>query len=1396
MKKTYVTFLSLCLMMVALAANAAVRTWDFTKWSEATIANLKAEAATYGQGDLSDYVYPDSTLWRSYEKLGTNKETSRWEGTNEQNGKCYWYGTKIAENANMTANGVEIEELKGLYFNPFAAGNLALAIDYPSTSLGTYNGGSYLWLGGSTKNGNTMTIPAVKPGSTITMYVESHKPTDGRGVGLTVNGTAVLPTEGSEKPKELTKCVWVVPTEGIETETVDAVFKNNNGCHIYSITVAEPAEPIFPINEDLTENTGKFINGEIITGKYVSAMVAKGGKGTASLVFDTDESTEAVEAYAIAENEVVTFKWTGYHGWISSGKDEGVSILNSDGKALFSYTYRGGDCFFTNATIGGETVVGFKAEGSSLQSGDGFNKSGKEYANDDAKNTVFTVSIYGKGFVDVNIVNGKLGKTYNYSAMLPEGFKIDLLSLNLNNVCGNTDRAVGMNHLSIVSEESTATFINYTVSRQCDGAEIDTYTATGMVGKDVVLPTSPFYTENGQKYIYLDATGGVLAEDNKEFIIYYEKAAKYSWVLNAVDAEGNVLKKIKEGKAFQDDAVTVSYPRYVLLDGTAEAPSDSLLYEAGVNNKEYNHYITMDADSKQVNVKYTAKEGISRVVYYSEAEDMSNYYKKELTTGNAAIRASQGKAVYTTYDASICTLPAGVYKLTVGLFDATRNLGDTLKFNNNRSEVATFITAAVNLSEQSKEIVLAAEKNSLSWAAGGTENWGLDYLFIEKVSDKVPYTPAANIAEAKTLNGTPVALTLTNAKVNLSTLHEDMYPQYTLIEDETGALALERQFAAKLQEATGISLNEGKQYTGTIYGTFGFDDNSRPVFYLTGKSLESTLEATDCEVVPVEVAVSDINTDEGMLANFGKYINLKNVEFGKVVGEWGNSDFYLIATRTIANGDSATTEVKDSIMLYDNYYIFPENIPNFTSFTSINGFVDKFYDGTITFYPFGEYSAEVKPATRVANIGEVKNIEDGEDIILTLDKAVVTLYTMGHSGSLVLLEDAKGGVQLQTGDGWFVQEGLADVIGVTRDSLQLDGTLYCRVENGGMLVLNDSTQAMSQVTVSSGLVAVKPTVVALNKVLDNNYLNRLIQVKSLDFTVVETPDPYSPESVMKEPYLIQNTDTIGVYDMFQVLEYDEQYNVVDLGYLKSVTGIIIEGSEASWSPATPNTLAPIAYEEATFKEFTTNEKVAMTEENINALLAEGWFEGGQTKASNKKGNIDIQTGEEVAAANMPFATLKKGNSSKDVTVYVTGLEKVKGFGASTSSSAARILQITATNVDTNESIVGRADAVVGVTGVAEVVLDKEADYIINFTGIEVKEGVENGGDVALFGIWFIADEASLGITEVTNNSNANATFNGELYNVSGIKVRNAGESRNGLSKGIYLMKNGKKAVIK
>ncbi|MGM9707251.1 MAG: hypothetical protein ACI3YM_06520 [Prevotella sp.] len=208
---------------MSLTANAENRRWDFTKWSEATINNLATEAAQYGKGDQTGVTYPSTTLWRSYEKAN---------GKVEQNGNCYWYGT--ANIGTATANGVEIEELKGLVFNPFNAGSLAIAIDYPSTSLGKYDGGSYLWLGGSS---NVMTIPQMKAGAVITMYVESHKPSEGRGIGMKINGTAVSPKEGTEKPTTITKCVWEIPAT--ETTTVDAVFTNNSGCHIYSIEVDE-----------------------------------------------------------------------------------------------------------------------------------------------------------------------------------------------------------------------------------------------------------------------------------------------------------------------------------------------------------------------------------------------------------------------------------------------------------------------------------------------------------------------------------------------------------------------------------------------------------------------------------------------------------------------------------------------------------------------------------------------------------------------------------------------------------------------------------------------------------------------------------------------------------------------------------------------------------------------------------------------------------------------------------------------------------------------------------------------------------------------------------------------------------------------------------------------------
>lgn len=225
MKKTLLSALTL---VVALCANAETKTWDFTNWSDATKANLGAT---------------DSN-WSDIEK-----EANQDDPSFSVNGNCYWQVAASTTWNNSTeflkANGVVIAETEGLYFtNEYNNRALAIAINYPETSLGTYHGPQYLWLGG--KNINYFVIPNVAAGSTITMGVESHKPTDARGVKLYVGygnegnkaddnlpsgaelaGPAELPTTYVEQ-------TWTMPADATDT---NVTVRNTNGCHIYFITV-------------------------------------------------------------------------------------------------------------------------------------------------------------------------------------------------------------------------------------------------------------------------------------------------------------------------------------------------------------------------------------------------------------------------------------------------------------------------------------------------------------------------------------------------------------------------------------------------------------------------------------------------------------------------------------------------------------------------------------------------------------------------------------------------------------------------------------------------------------------------------------------------------------------------------------------------------------------------------------------------------------------------------------------------------------------------------------------------------------------------------------------------------------------------------------------------------
>jgi hypothetical protein len=238
MKRIF-TLASLALLIAGTVNAQGYRHWDFTNWSQHTINNLMVEAAQ---------TRP-AKGWSDIEKRADDKEGATAPEATKDN--CFWLDDEggawltSPDGGSLKANGEVIAETEGLIFNPAYAQNrsLAIAVNYPSTSLGTYSGPQYLWLGGGSKNLACFTIPNVTVGQKITMTVESHKPSDARGVELYVGSVSAENKIGeSFKPKTQETYTWENWTlpEGVElTGTVDIIVYNTSGCHLYNIEVGE-----------------------------------------------------------------------------------------------------------------------------------------------------------------------------------------------------------------------------------------------------------------------------------------------------------------------------------------------------------------------------------------------------------------------------------------------------------------------------------------------------------------------------------------------------------------------------------------------------------------------------------------------------------------------------------------------------------------------------------------------------------------------------------------------------------------------------------------------------------------------------------------------------------------------------------------------------------------------------------------------------------------------------------------------------------------------------------------------------------------------------------------------------------------------------------------------------
>ena len=235
MKKTF-TFITLFVLSIAVNAQDAYRkSWDFTKWSSTTAANLKA-----------DTNWSDDEQGDNYAKKGPTTD------------KCWFLVTNTG--STVQANGADIAELTGLQSIITNERGLAIAVDFSTCvdrdgdGFGPYKGAQYLWL--CSKDKPYFVIPHVEPGTTIKMGIESHKFTSARGVALYVGkdnkGTKLNdPVDDSGtvisggKVTNYTDLIYTVPEDeqvtNEEDGTVDiAVYcGSDGGLHIYYIIVGD-----------------------------------------------------------------------------------------------------------------------------------------------------------------------------------------------------------------------------------------------------------------------------------------------------------------------------------------------------------------------------------------------------------------------------------------------------------------------------------------------------------------------------------------------------------------------------------------------------------------------------------------------------------------------------------------------------------------------------------------------------------------------------------------------------------------------------------------------------------------------------------------------------------------------------------------------------------------------------------------------------------------------------------------------------------------------------------------------------------------------------------------------------------------------------------------------------
>ena len=418
--------------------------------------------------------------------------------------------------------------------------------------------------------------------------------------------------------------------------------------------------------------------------------------------------------------------------------------------------------------------------------------------------------------------------------------------------CGNKNAGF-ISKISVYKPNKAVVLTTYTVNYvDMDGntlKEAVTYDAVG--GAEIALSDADKanITVGDDTYVYDsdDTEGKTVAEDGSSVVtVKFHKAQNFNYVVNEMC--GGTAARVTEGVSYETATVIAPYRKYNAVGGQ--------LYTKGATSKEYNYRFSLTQDNQVENIDYEAVSGVDNVVFLTEGEDVTGL--TPCNSANTAIRSSNSASAFASEDVTITTLAAGKYKIHAIIYDASKNPDSHWVFNAGLSQIADFNCTTVNIQEFDSEEFAIGKETPIIMAAGGSNNMGLDMLYIVKTGDVTPeeaaaLNAAAALAEAKAALEDAIAqataLNVYANDANLTTAITDA--QAALASDEmmtiaSAGLALKNaattaarntlQKAVDLGELLGLNVTDAKDLLA--------DNNA------TAEDMAAALKAIATEAIP------------------------------------------------------------------------------------------------------------------------------------------------------------------------------------------------------------------------------------------------------------------------------------------------------------------------------------------------------------------------------------------------------------------------------------------------------------------------------------------------------------------------------------------------------------------